>query len=312
LKPPLRALARRLIPRSVRVSRYWGRQRPSGQIISWLEHPTVLRNVSRRVTGNPDVGTHQWFKDRFFASPASLCLSLGCGFGGFERLAVSLGISERLDANDLSSGAIDAATKNAESAGLADRLNYRVANLDSISLPQRSYDAIFALSCVHHVQNLEHLFEQCRRTLKPDGLLFLDEYIGPTRFQTAPAVTAIINRELRSLPVQYRRSLIHHDGRIIDSYEPAPIEVFLQNDPSEAIRSADIVPLLKQYFDIVEYRPYGGAIQHMLLSGITGNFDPNKDEDNERLNRYARLEEEMERDGLIDSDFAAIVAKPGN
>ena len=59
----------------------------------------------------------------------------------------------------------------------------------------------------------------------------------------------------------------------------SPEEVFQQNDPSEAIRSEEIVPTLLRYFDILEFRPYGGAIQHMLLSGITGNFDENNEAD---------------------------------
>ena len=43
-------------------------------------------------------------------------------------------------------------------------------------------------------------------------------------------------------------------------------------DPSEAVRSAEIVPVLQQYFDLVELRPLGGTILQFLLADIAGNF----------------------------------------
>ena len=45
-------------------------------------------------------------------------------------------------------------------------------------------------------------------------------------------------------------------------------------DPSEAVRSAEIVPLLSQYFDILEVRELGGALPHLGLADIAQNFNP--------------------------------------
>ncbi|MGO9685170.1 MAG: class I SAM-dependent methyltransferase [Beijerinckiaceae bacterium] len=183
-------------------------------------------------------------------------------------------------------------------------------SLDEVALPEATYDAIFAVSSVHHVSNLENLFQQCRKALKTNGLMFLDEYIGPTQFQTSPMITELINRLLAALPARYRKSLFANDGSTIDRYMPSPVEHFLKTDPSEAIRSAEIIDILKRWFDIVEFRPYGGAIQHMLFSGITGNFDENSETDAALLNIIAMFEETLEKHGVIASDFAAIVARP--
>jgi 2-polyprenyl-3-methyl-5-hydroxy-6-metoxy-1,4-benzoquinol methylase len=292
------------------VSEYWGTSRKKARPISWLEHKVILDFVHRRVTGDPNVGTYPWFKNRFFPKPTELCLSLGCGLGQFERDALAMGISKKFHANDISKGAIETARKSAAEAGLTEHIEYRVVNLDEIVLPEATYDAIFAIMSAHHVSNLENLFQQCRRALKPTGLMFLDEYIGPTRFQMPPMVTELINKLLTLLPARYRKSLFANDGSTIDRYAPSPIEVFLQNDPSEAIRSGDIVDTLKRWFDIIEFRPYGGAIQHMLYSGITGNFDENSEIDAALLNTIAMFEETLEKHGVIASDFAAIVARP--
>jgi hypothetical protein len=60
----------------------------------------------------------------------------------------------------------------------------------------------------------------------------------------------------------------------------------------------------------LEYRPYGGAILHMLLSGIAGNFSSEKPEDVEMLNGFSVLERELEDAGEVQSDFTVIVGRP--
>lgn len=296
-----------------RASEYWAVNRSAGAgepSRSWLQHPTILQIVNRRVTGDPKLSTLGWFRQKYFQRPADLVLSLGCGFGPFERFGIENGIARKFHANDLSEGAIAKAREAAARSGMADRIDYSVVNLDECVLPAATYDAVFANSSVHHVFHLENLFRQCRKALKPHGLLFLDEYIGPSRFQSAPEVTALINRLRDILPEKYRQSLFTNDGSLIHPYAPSPVEHFEKHDPSEAVRSGEIVSTLQMYFDILEFRPYGGTILHMLFSGIAGNFDENNETDVALLRTIAAFEEVMEGAGVIKSDFAAIVAKP--
>ena len=112
-------------------------------------------------------------------------------------------------------------------------------------------------------------------------------------------MTEIINDVLAIFPQRYRTSLFANDGRTIDFYAPSPIEHFEKFDPSEAIRSAEIINTLKLHFDILEIRPYGGAILHMLMSGIMGNFDENIDVDVAIIQIIATFEETLEKVGAI-------------
>jgi 2-polyprenyl-3-methyl-5-hydroxy-6-metoxy-1,4-benzoquinol methylase len=107
-------------------------------------------------------------------------------------------IAERFEANDLSAGAIEQAKAYAADAKLADRVTYTVANLNHDGLPSARYDAIFGISSVHHVTELESFFRQCCKALKPAGLLFLDEYIGPARFQSRAIVGPVDQRDFKS------------------------------------------------------------------------------------------------------------------
>ncbi len=80
-------------------------------------------------------------------------------------------------------------------------------------------------------------------------------------------------------------------------------------DPSEAVRSADIVPLLRQQFDILEFNPLGGTILQFLLADIAANFE--SDETGARLlEMLFAIEDALLDAGHLDSDFAYIVAAP--
>jgi 2-polyprenyl-3-methyl-5-hydroxy-6-metoxy-1,4-benzoquinol methylase len=291
------------------VSAYWGDERKDLRRHNWLEHPVAKQFFHRRISGDPEIATVEYWRRRFFPEPVPRALSIGCGFGCFERHAAAAGIAQHVEACDISAGAVAQARIYAEEAGLGDRITYSVVNLDNEDLPKGPYDAIFGISAIHHLFQLESVFRSCREALKPGGLFFLDEYIGPSRFQCSPKAVQTINRLLQVLPPNYRRS-VYGNGQVVNSYANPSIRSFEENDPSEAIRSAEILPVLRHYFEIVDFRPYGGSILHMLLSGTAGNFDPDAESDVALVKTIAILEETLEESGVLQSDFAAIVARP--
>jgi hypothetical protein len=79
-------------------------------------------------------------------------------------------------------------------------------------------------------------------------------------------------------------------------------------DPSEAIRSAEIVPVLSRYFRILEFRGYGGSLLHELLFDITGNFDERNPGSLEQLRRLFQVEDDLIASGRLKDDFAVIIA----
>jgi 2-polyprenyl-3-methyl-5-hydroxy-6-metoxy-1,4-benzoquinol methylase len=288
------------------VSAYWGKERTYGRPAHWLDHPVTRALINTRISGDATVGAAEWLVRRIGTGPRR-ALSLGCGFGGFESCCVTLGLAGRVEAVDISVEAIAHARATAAAAQLTEHVDYRVADLNEIALPSSAYDLIAGVSAVHHVEQLERLFIECSQALKPGGWLFLDEYVGPSRFQSTPAVLAEINTVLASLPERYRRSAF--SGHIVDNIAPPPLAWFAANDPSEAARSADILPVLAEHFEIVELRPYGGAILHLLLSGIAGNFDETDPHDVELLEKLEATERRLEESGVIGSDFAAVLAR---
>jgi hypothetical protein len=79
-------------------------------------------------------------------------------------------------------------------------------------------------------------------------------------------------------------------------------------DPTEAVRSADIVPLLRTHFDLVERVDYGGTLLNLVLEEITGNF-AGTPEDLAVLEPLFEAERDCLRRGVLPSDFAVLVAR---
>ena len=89
--------------------------------------PRALAN--RRVTGDPDLVAAGWFKQKFFPEPVDLALSLGCGFGGFERVMIAFGLAKKVRAIDISPGAIERARAAAAADAIGDKIKYEIPDL---------------------------------------------------------------------------------------------------------------------------------------------------------------------------------------
>jgi SAM-dependent methyltransferase len=78
-------------------------------------------------------------------------------------------------------------------------------------------------------------------------------------------------------------------------------------DPSEAPRSADIMPLVRERFEIIEETGLCGGISQFLFAGLTNNFT---DDQGVRLvDTLLGREEALTRQGEIGHDFAYVVAR---
>jgi hypothetical protein len=157
------------------------------------------------------------------------------------------------------------------------------------------------------------LLLKIRHTLKPTGYLVVSEFIGPSRFQWTDRQLEVINGVLAILPPHFRQRWTnrHIKTRV---YRPSLLTMML-GDPSEAVESAHIVPLLEEHFEVMERRDYGGTIVHMLFDDIAANFLDEagqvKDDDARRLIELVfQVEDTLLEIGDIQSDFALLICRP--
>ncbi|HEV7240386.1 MAG TPA: class I SAM-dependent methyltransferase [Thermoanaerobaculia bacterium] len=230
-----------------RAARFWDREVAEPRYRSWMAHPRVRQSINSAISGSPHVWPLEWFRSWLGGRTFRRGLSVGCGSGAFERDALRQGIVEEIDAFDGSAESIRIARDEAEKAGVAQRVHYSIANFNEPRLPRRTYDIVFAHQSLHHVAKLEKLFRAVLRTMTRDGLFYLDEYVGPSRHGWNEQSFASHRAIFDAIPERNRTV----------SELPLPIEV---EDPSEAIRSDEILRELRVGFEIVERRDYGGNV----------------------------------------------------
>lgn len=253
-----------------RVADWWSDEAPGQSGIQWVEVPRVARNVNLRATGDPDVDwvAHSAKYLEAVPRPRS-ALSVGCGFGFLERRLRRQDVCEVIEGVDLAGGAVDAARRQAAAEGL-DGLTYRVADLNTLELPADAYDIVYAHAALHHVFALEHLLDQIRRSLKPSGVLVLYEYVGPSQMQFPRPHLELADKLLRAIPPNYRTH--RREGGLKDQAPRLSLETMNASDPSEAVRSQEIIPLVASRFRVEHLRYIGGTLLLLVFNDIAGNL----------------------------------------
>lgn len=278
------------------------------QKLNWMESPLIAGPyINRQISGDPADNWMIWVKKALVPKKLGRGLSLGCGEGCLERHATSLGICEAFDAFDISAQAIAIAQTKAAQEGFTN-IHYEVQDVNKIQLSSEHYDIAFASSALHHIARLEHVLDDVHKALKPGCLFIANEFVGPSRFQWTAKQLQIINELLALLPPRYRADL-RRPGHIKSRVDRPTVVQMLLSDPSEAVRSAEIIPLIRQRFEIVQQTDFGGTILHMLLSDIVGNFAPESEADVTIVRLLCYLEKTLIAEGVLPSDFTLIVAR---
>ena len=227
---------------------YWADLRSHAWDELWMNHPLVRERINRRVTGDPSLWPIQWLAgvvpDRV---PFPQALNVGCGLGHLERSLVEHGLVTHVTGIDSSATAVEEARRSAETAGVGGRLEFVVADAWRYLRECDPFDAIFFHASLHHFDRLPELLGLVRRALKPRGILYVDEYVGPARDEWSWRHLLRWNLVYRRLPAAVRRT------RIIRR----PIN---REDPTEAIASSGILPAVSAHFRVLARRDYGGNL----------------------------------------------------
>ncbi len=288
-----------------KVEKSWKHIKKSSS--NWYDIPEVKERWNYLVSGNINVDYYEYIFHKYFSDKKNLkVLSLGCGTGHNELEWAKLGVFEKIDAYDLSGTRIEFARKQAQKKGYGDIINYQVADIYNVEKSSNYYDIILVEHSLHHFSPLKDILLKINDFLKPNGLFIVNEFVGPTRFQWTDRQLEVINGLLSILPIQYKT---RRDGSIKRKvFKPSRLSMIL-NDPSEAVESSNILPLLEKTFDIKEIRKYGGTVLMMLFSEIAHNFLSENNETKKFLDFCFNAEDILMQSKDIQSDFIVAVCK---
>lgn len=246
----------------------WNNVTPSSDF--WII-PAMRRRWNEKCTGNPDVEYEDYVVEKLFNKAENLrMLSVGCGTGSRERKFAKYDNFGLIEGIDIAPSKIAEARKSASEEYL-NNISYYVGDFRSFSLDPASYDLILFNSSLHHFDGIEQLVRsRVIPLLKQEGYLIIFEYVGPNRLQWTIEQLDYANRLLREIPDRYKT---RSNGTAIKKkiYRPGLIRMYLV-DPSEAVESEQILPVIHNYLKPIEEKMVGWDILHLLLKDISHNF----------------------------------------
>ena len=222
-----------------------------------MEHPLIREYIATTLSGTAQgIWPLDWLQAQLPGRRFHRALSIGCGAGALERDLVRRDLVAAVDAFDGSTNSLRVARNEAAAAGMTSRIRYYAADFNEPVLPRRTYDLVLIHQALHHVAKLEKLYRAIMRTLTSDGLLYLDEYIGPSRTDWTDESMRAVRAVYDGLPQHVRR-------------ESRLNEPIMMDDPSEAIRSSEIMDQLRIGFDVKAERGYGGNFLSVMYTSMS-------------------------------------------
>lgn len=232
--------------------------------------PTIQKRWNCMISGNENMEYEEYVFHKYLQGKSNLkLLSVGCGEGIHERNFAKHDCFSAIEATDISEKSIIKARILAKENNLS--INYRSGDFKQLVYDKNSFDVILFSSSLHHFEDVStFLKNNVKPLLNENGILVINEYVGPNRLQWTNQQLKKANELLKELPMNYK---LLYDNKTIKKkvYRPGIFRMLLV-DPSEAPDSANIVSALNSNFKVLEQTNLGWNILHILLKGIAHNF----------------------------------------
>ncbi len=270
---------------------------------TWWMIRLFQKRWNRFQSGDENTGFRDYFCSVYLSGRRNLRgLTLGCGEGQKVLHWARTGLFAQIEAYDLSPERLEKAQLMTRQSGLQNCIQYKFGDVNRLELPEGQYDVIFIEHALHHFSPLEPLLKKINDWLAADGYFVFDEYVGPSRFQWTDRQLHLANAVRALIPERFRSHVI--DGRTDKKIiRPSRLSMILK-DPSEAVQSAEILPLAARFFQEIEVRGYRGAVLHLVLEGIAHNFVTEAPDALSCLHFLFQIEDFLTQTGQVQNDFA--------
>ena len=221
----------------------------------WNDHPLCKEQLARLVSAGLNekpVWCVEHFREVFLQNkPAAKALFLNCGNGWVEREFFDHGIVSSAVAFDYSPDLL----AQAEDLRQGRDIEYFQADCNTLWFPDNTFDLVVNVAAMHHVQRIDRMNQVIARSLKPDGLFFNWDYVGPHRNQYGATAWSKMQEINACLPEGFQAEpFIHPD-----------LDSMLVADPTEAIHSELSLECFDRYFYSLERKDVFGGIAYQIM-----------------------------------------------
>jgi len=225
-------------------------------------------------------------------------LSVGSGYCDTEiKVAQSLiqrGIrSFKFECLELNAGLLRRGREKAANEGLSDFFIFTEADFNYWQ-PKLSYSGVMANHSLHHVVNLEGLFDNIKKALfDQQGLFVVNDMIGRNGHQRWPEALTIVSQVWDQLPQSYR---YNHQ---LNRHEAEFINWDCSGEGFEGIRSQDILPLLVERFRFNFFHGFANVVCPFIDRSFGHNFDASADWDRSLIDKLHQIDEDGFKSGKL-------------
>ncbi len=268
----------------------------------WWIVPKVKERWNLLITGNTDTNYKTYFVENYLQNRKGLRLiSLGSGFSQHEIELAKYSNFEKIICVDIAKDRMLEAEAKANELNLKN-IEFVCADFNDYNMIKEHFDVVFFHASLHHFDNIESFIgTTIKNSLKPNGLLVINEYVGATRLQFPKHQIAKINEALEIIPKKYRSR--YKSNLLKKKYYGSGILRMFIADPSECVDSASILPAIHSNFHTVIEKPYGGNILMSALKDISHHFVNLDTEKNLILEKLFSLEDEYLSENSSDFIF---------
>ena len=234
-------------------------------------------------------------------------LSIGSGNCDAEvRIAETLRASGLADFSfeclDLTTAMLERGRQLAEASGLASHFRFTSTDFNRWR-PTQAYDVVMANQSLHHVTELEHLFDSIASAIGDQGIFVTSDMIGRNGHQRWPEALAILQEFWREMPESNRYNLqLRRQEHEFLNWDCA-VEGF------EGIRAQDILPLLIERFGFKLFFAFGNLVTPFIDRSFGHHFDANGAWDRDFIDRvHARDQAEIEAGRIKPTHLMAIMS----
>lgn len=272
------------------------------QSSNWWIIPKVIERWNEKISGNKDVNYRQYLLNDYFHNQSGLkLLSLGSGTCSHELELAEYPQFEQIICVDFAQSRLQEAETLAKKRNLS-QVQFICSTVKNYQFPEDNFDVILFNMSLHHFRQVEQLLKnKVWPSLKNNGKLIINEYVGPNRLQFPKKQLRAINKALRFIPEEYRKRF--KSNVIKNRYYGSGLVRMVLADPSECVESQNILPAVHDNFKTIIEKPYGGNILVGVLKDISHHFVKLNSEKEEILNKLFLFEDEYLKNNPSDFIF---------
>jgi SAM-dependent methyltransferase len=258
-----------------------------------------ISDNSARVTGHADIVElyATYFQKSLHESSSRFLISVGSGDCSIEiQVVKSLIAKGEKDfffiCLELSPILIEKARKQIDTESLGDIITVAQIDLNKWA-PKYSFAGVMAHHSLHHILELEHLFELIKKHLAPDGRFITCDIIGRNGHMRWPESLLLVRKIWEKIPRKYKYN--HQFRRFDDYFENWDCSV----EGFEGIRAQDILPILVRLFNFEVFYGCGNLIDPFVDRGFGPNYSPANPDDRSFIDAVQTLNETLISDGVL-------------